>query len=88
MKLFFPLYTSLSESFLKNCNFSALTEIFDKADISNTGKLTISEYLELCRNYNIEVNDDDLQAIENLAENNGGELSKNDFILFVRQTNM
>lgn len=67
---------------------SALTDIFEKADTSNNGKLTIEEYLELCRNYNIEVTEDDLETIESLAENNGGGLSKNDFILFVRQTNM
>ena len=42
----------------------------------------------MCRNYNIEVTEDDLETIETLAENNGGGLSKNDFILFVRQTNM
>ena len=69
-------------------NVSALTEIFDKADTSNTGKLTIPEYLELCRNYNIEVTEDDLETITSMAETNGGELSKNDFIIFVRQTNM
>ena len=65
-----------------------MTEIFDKADTSNTGKLTIPEYLELCRNYNIEVTEDDLETITSMAETNGGELSKNDFIIFVRQTNM
>lgn len=65
----------------------ALTDIFDKADIDKSGKLNVSEYLELCRNYNIEVTDEDLRSIELLAENNGGGLSKTDFILFVRQTN-
>ena len=70
-----------------NC-ILALTEIFDKADTSNTGKLTIPEYLDMCKKYNIEVSDEDMTKIEHLAENNGGDLSKNDFILFVRQTNM
>ncbi len=68
--------------------FVALNDIFDKADISNTGSLTVPEYLELCRSYNIEVTEDDLDTIENLAESNDGGLSKNDFITFVRQTNM
>ena len=68
--------------------FVALNDIFDKADISNTGSLTVPEYLELCRSYNIEVTEDDLETIENLAESNDGGLSKNDFITFVRQTNM
>ena len=67
---------------------SALSEIFEKADTSNTGVLSVPEYLELCRNYNIEVSQDDLEAIENIAENNGGGVSKNDFILFIRQSNM
>ena len=66
---------------------NALSEIFDKADIDKSGKLNVSEYLELCRNYNIEVTDEDMRIIEDLAENNGGGLSKNDFVLFVRQTN-
>ena len=65
-----------------------MSEIFEKADTSNTGVLSIPEYLELCRNYNIEVSPDDLEAIENIAESNGGGVSKNDFILFIRQSNM
>ena len=65
-----------------------MSEIFERADTSNTGVLSIPEYLELCKNYNIEVSQDDLAAIENIAENNGGGLSKSDFILFIRQTNM
>ena len=67
---------------------SALSEIFERADTSNTGVLSIPEYLELCKNYNIEVSQDDLAAIENIAENNGDGLSKSDFILFIRQSNM
>ena len=67
---------------------SALSEIFERADTSKTGVLSIPEYLELCKNYNIEVSQDDLTAIENIAENNGGGVSKSDFILFIRQSNM
>ena len=74
--------------FLKYFCLSALSEIFERADTSNTGVLSIPEYLELCKNYNIEVSQEDLDAIENIAENNGGGLSKSDFILFIRQSNM
>ena len=81
------MYLFIMESLSQNI-IVALQEIFDKADISNTGSLTIPEYLDLCRNYNIEVTEDDFATIESLAENNGGGLSKNDFIIFVRQTNM
>lgn len=66
----------------------ALSDIFDKADTDRTGKLSVPEYLELCKSYNIDVSEEDLESIEALAENNGGGVSKNDFIIFVRKSNM
>ena len=40
---------------LTKCHISALTAIFDEADVSNDGKISIQEYLTLCENYGIEV---------------------------------
>ena len=67
--------------------FSALTEIFEKADTSNDGKITIEEYLQLCGNYGIEVSEDDQKNVEAIADANGG-VSKQDFILYIKQAGM
>ena len=67
--------------------FPAITEIFDKADISNDGKISISEYLLLCDNYGIEVSDDDIANVEAMADSTGV-VSKNDFIAYVKNSNM
>ena len=64
-----------------------MTEIFEKADTSNDGKITIEEYLQLCGNYGIEVSDEDLKDVEAIANANGG-VTKTDFILYVKQANM
>ena len=73
---------------LSRISFSALTDIFEKADTSNDGKITLDEYLELCRNYGIEHSDDDFANIEAIAEANGGGVTKNDFILHIKQSGM
>ena len=67
--------------------FSAITEIFEKADISKDGKISISEYLLLCDNYGIEVSDDDIANVEDMADASGV-VSKNDFIAYVKNSNM
>ena len=47
----------MSTNFKNNSNFlsPALTSLFDEADTSNDGKISIDEYLQLTKNYGIEV---------------------------------
>ena len=67
--------------------FAALSEIFDKADISNDGKISISEYFLLCNNYGIEVTDADLAHFETVGDSKGV-VAKSDFILYMKSDHM
>ena len=66
---------------------AALSEIFDKADISNDGKISISEYLLLCNNYGIEVTDEDLAHFESAGDSTGV-VAKSDFILYMKSDHL
>ena len=65
----------------------ALEEIFESADISNDGKISLPEYLRLCDNYGIEVADEDLAQFESM-EDTEGQVSKSDFILYVKKSKL
>lgn len=65
----------------------ALCDVFDKADVTRDGTISIAEYVTLCQEYGIELTDDDLQTVEGLADADG-EVHKADFILHIKQSNM
>ena len=65
----------------------ALTEIFESADISNDGKISLPEYLRICDNYGILLTDDDLASFESL-EDSEGLVSKSDFIAYIKNSNL
>ena len=68
-------------------NYIALTEIFNRADVSKDGKISIEEYVDICREYGIEVAENELQNVKRLANKNG-KMSKNDFIMYVKTSNL
>ena len=45
--------------------------MFDKADITRDGTISIAEYLTLCKEYGIEVTDEDIKTVEELADTEG-----------------
>ena len=51
--------------------FLALCEVFDKADVTRDGTISIPEYVSLCQEYGIELTDEDIHAVENLADEDG-----------------
>jgi hypothetical protein len=43
---------------------AALTDIFEKADVSGNGKITLTDYVNMCVVYGIEVSDDEMLKIQ------------------------
>ena len=67
--------------------FAALEEIFDSADVTKDGKISLAEYIGLCDNYGIEVSDEDLKHFESM-EDKDGLVSKSDFMIYVKKSHM
>ena len=49
----------------------ALCEVFDRADITRDGTISIAEYMALCEEYGVYLDDDDIEAIQDLADKDG-----------------
>ena len=61
-----------------------MCEIFDKADTSGDGTISIAEYLAICEEFGKEVDDEDLEMIKELCDADG-EVHKNDFIMHLKR---
>ena len=46
------------------CLLSALTDIFEKADVTRNGKITLKDYVNICVVYGIEVSEDEMLKIQ------------------------
>lgn len=53
------------------CCCPALCEVFDRADITRDGTISIAEYMALCEEYGVYLDDDDIEAIQDLADKDG-----------------
>ena len=51
--------------------FTALCEVFDRADITRDGTISIAEYTALCEEYGVLLDDDDIESIQELADSDG-----------------
>lgn len=65
----------------------AINEIFEKADISGNGKISLQEYINICGEYGIEVSPSELKKVEAIADSSG-EIPKSDFIAYVQKSNL
>ena len=52
-------------------NCSALSELFDKADSSRDGKISIKEYVDMCETYGVELRDEDIREVLEIADEHG-----------------
>ena len=43
---------------------SALTDIFEKADVSGNGKITLTDYVNMCVVYGIDVSEEEMLKIQ------------------------
>ena len=51
--------------------FSALCELFDKADTGGDGTISIPEYIAMCDEYGIAIDEDHINSIKAIANENG-----------------
>ena len=66
---------------------SALCEVFDRADITRDGTISIAEYMALCDEYGVLLDEADIKEIGNIADNDG-EIHRLDFILHVKNSHL
>ena len=45
--------------------------MFDRADITRDGTISIAEYMALCEEYGVLLDDDDVKEIHDLADSDG-----------------
>ena len=45
--------------------------MFDRADITRDGTISIAEYTALCEEYGVLLDDDDIESIQELADSDG-----------------
>ena len=67
--------------------FVALCAVFDQADITRDGTISIAEYMALCEEYGVALDDEDIQEIKDLADQDG-EIHKVDFILHIKNSRL
>ena len=45
--------------------------MFDKADITRDGTISIAEYMALCEEYGVRLTGNDIDAVKNIADDDG-----------------
>ena len=45
--------------------------MFDKADITRDGTISIAEYMALCEEYGVRLTENDIDAVKNIADDDG-----------------
>ena len=54
-----------------NIFFSALCELFDKADTGGDGTISLEEYMVMCDEYGIELTEEHLKEVRSISNDNG-----------------
>ena len=67
--------------------YSALCEVFDRADITRDGTISIAEYMALCEEYGVRLDEADIKEIGDIADSDG-EIHRMDFILHVKNSHL
>merc|ERR1711915_382957 len=65
----------------------ALSELFDKADSSRDGKISMKEYVDMCETYGVALTEEDIKEVLETADE-FGEVRKNDFIFHIKNANL
>ena len=68
MYVFWSLIMNLNKLI---CLFSALCELFDKADTGGDGTISIQEYIAMCDEYGIAINEEHIESVKAIANENG-----------------
>ena len=51
--------------------FAALSELFDKADSSRDGKISMKEYVDMCETYGVALTEEDIKEVLEIADEFG-----------------
>jgi len=65
----------------------ALSELFQKADVTRDGSITVHEFLALCDEHGAKLSEEDLEEFHKRADENG-EITKEDFIILIKNSNL
>jgi len=65
----------------------ALSELFEKADVTRDGSITVHEFLALCEEHGAHIGEEELEAFNKRADNKG-EITKEDFIGLIKNSNL
>ena len=52
-------------------SISALVDLFNKADANKSGSITLKDYITICEDHGMKLDEDDLEAINFLVNDNG-----------------
>ena len=69
--LFYSKFNIKSNQLFITFYLSALCELFDKADTGGDGTISIPEYIAMCDEYGIEINDEHINSVKAIANENG-----------------
>ena len=69
--LFQNIFMDRNIFFINSEIFLALCEVFDRADITRDGTISIAEYMALCEEYGVCLDEDDVKQIQELADSDG-----------------
>ena len=66
-----PLQSLSPTLFIHPLSFSALCELFDKADVTKDGTISFAEYQAMCDEYGVKLQPEDRVAIKAIADEDG-----------------
>ena len=72
-------YIGFDIFYYKYVIFSALCELFDKADTGGDGTISIPEYIAMCDEYGIDITDEHIDSVKAIANENGEVRNQNPF---------
>lgn len=77
----------IAKKISKNRQHKALSELFDRADVTKDGSISITEYIAICDEHGIEIDETDRESFLSYADETG-EVNKNDFIILIKNSNL
>merc|ERR1712241_1342107 len=65
--------------------YDALVDIFQEADTSNDGKISVEEYMAILDLYRIEISDEEILEVAQMADSNG-EIGRDEFLRYIQKS--
>ena len=71
-----------------NLSISALGDLFEKADVTKDGSITVHEFLALCEEHGAHISDEDLDEFHKRADENGEVIIKLHIQMKIQKINL